>query len=67
MHMLNAQREWTVDDLRDMPEDGNRYEIIDGELCVSPSPIWRHQDAVAVLHRLLTDYLNVERVGHAFF
>ena len=66
MHMLNAQREWTVDDLQDMPDDGNRYEIIDGELFVSPSPIWRHQEAVYVLHRILTDYLKVERIGHAF-
>lgn len=67
MHMLKAQRQWTVDDLQDMPDDGNRYEIVDGELFVSPSPIWRHQDAVALLHRLLTDYLKVERIGHAFF
>ena len=67
MHMLNAQREWTVDDLQDMPDDGNRYEIIDGELFVSPSPILPHQEAIALLHRLLTDYLRVQRIGHAFF
>jgi len=67
MHMLKTQREWTVDDLQDLPDDGSRYEIIDGELFVSPSPIWRHQDAVALLHRLLTDYLKIERVGHTFF
>lgn len=65
MHMLNAQREWTVDDLQDMPDDGNRYEIIDGELFVSPSPIWRHQDAAYLLHRILTDYLRIHRIGHA--
>ena len=66
MHMFKAQREWTVDDLQDMPDDGNRYEIIDGELFASPSPIWRHQEAVFQLHHILTDYLGVERIGHAF-
>ena len=38
-------RIWTYDDLERMPlsVDGKRYEIIDGELVVSPSPSTRHQ------------------------
>jgi len=40
---------WVVDDLGDLPDDGNRYEIDDGSLLVSPPPgIW-HQDATAEL------------------
>lgn len=66
MHMLKAQREWTVDDLQDMPDDGNRYEIIDGELFVSPSPTLPHQEAAGLLYRMLAAYLAVERIGHAF-
>jgi len=30
---------WTVDDLMDLPEDGNRYELIEGNLLISP-PRW---------------------------
>lgn len=30
-------------DLQRMPDDGNRYELYDGELCVVPSPLLRHQ------------------------
>jgi len=34
---------WTTDDLDELPEDGHRYELIDGVLIVSPSPTSRHQ------------------------
>ena len=33
----------TADDLADFPEDGNRYEVIDGELFVTPAPLVSHQ------------------------
>ena len=36
-------RPFTVDDLEAMPDDGNRYELIDGTLLVSPAPGTRHQ------------------------
>lgn len=34
---------WTSRDLELLPEDGNRYEIIDGELYVAKQPDWQHQ------------------------
>ena len=37
-------RPFTVDDLEAMPDDGNRYELIDGMLLVSPAPNWAHQE-----------------------
>ncbi|HEY9230476.1 MAG TPA: Uma2 family endonuclease [Gemmatimonadaceae bacterium] len=64
--MPTLKRRWTVADLEDLPEDGNRYEIIDGELFVTPAPSFRHQAAVGELHRVLSDYLTRERVGYAF-
>lgn len=67
MHMLTVKREWTASDLQELPVDGNRYEVIDGELFVSPAPTLRHQEAVYQLHRRLADYLERHRVGHAFF
>ena len=36
-------RPFTVDDLEGIPDDGNRYELIDGMLHVSPCPVPRHQ------------------------
>ena len=64
--MPNLKRQWTVAERDELPDDRNRYEVIDGELFVSPAPSLRHQEAVIRLHRLLDDYLNRERIGHAF-
>jgi Uma2 family endonuclease len=36
---------FTVEDLDEMPDDGRRYELIDGLLVVSPAPRWQHQHA----------------------
>lgn len=39
----------TRDDLLEMPDDGHRYEIVDGALLVTPSPGYPHQAAVTEL------------------
>ncbi|HEX9031575.1 MAG TPA: Uma2 family endonuclease [Streptosporangiaceae bacterium] len=44
-----VSRPFTVEDLEDMPDDGRRYELIDGELLVSPAPGWSHQEASRAL------------------
>jgi Uma2 family endonuclease len=67
MHMAHAARVWTVDDLQHLPDDGNRYEIIDGELIVSPSPNMDHQEAIARLHLLLAPYVAAQGIGHVVF
>lgn len=46
-------RPFTVDDLADMPDDGRRYELIDGMLLVSPAPGWGHQEVAFALGILL--------------
>ena len=47
--------EWTVDDLETLPDDGLRYELLDGTLIVSPAPVPRHQRALLRLAILLTN------------
>jgi Uma2 family endonuclease len=41
-----ADRPWTIEDLDSMPNDGQRYELLQGELIVSPSPERAHQRLV---------------------
>jgi Uma2 family endonuclease len=46
-------RPFTVHDLEATPDDGNRYELLDGMLLVSPAPSFRHQKVVAQMVVLL--------------
>lgn len=46
---------WTVADLMAMPEDGYRYELVDGRLVVNPPPSPEHQGLSLNLARALQD------------
>ena len=65
MAMPAHPTEWTVDMVRALPEDGNRYEVIDGELFVTPAPSVFHQRAVLELALLVAPYLRAHRIGEA--
>lgn len=50
---LGSAGEFAVEDLERMPDDGRRYELLDGILLVSPAPgVW-HQEVVFALARAL--------------
>ena len=51
--LLTEERPFTVDDLDGIPDDGHRYELVDGMLFVSAAPGWLHQRAVVRLTTLL--------------
>ena len=57
--------DWTVERAHALPDDGNRYEVLDGELFVTPSPVWRHQGAVGLLHAPLLSHVLERRIGWA--
>lgn len=50
---LPRGRPLTREDLDAMPDDGHRYELLDGVLVVSPAPKAAHQLALGELHLLL--------------
>ena len=49
MTTIPVEDDFLADDLAELPDDGNRYELVDGLLPVSPAPTERHQRAVAEL------------------
>ena len=57
--------DWTVDEVLELPNDGSRYELVDGVLLVSPAPSWPHQVAVSHLMFLLQTWLNAHPIGIA--
>lgn len=56
---------WTVDDLELLPDDGNRYEIVDGELYVSKQPDMQHQIVCTKMASLLDLWSNQTQRGLA--
>lgn len=55
---------YTVDDLEQFPDDGNRYELLDGVLLVTPGPRLAHQVVVSRLAALLTVALQTPGYAH---
>ena len=67
MYMATARKLWTVEEVQALPSDGNRYEVIDGELLVSPAPILRHQKALRNLFLHVDAYCRRHSIGSVFF
>ncbi|MGH7626690.1 MAG: Uma2 family endonuclease [Gemmatimonadaceae bacterium] len=67
MGMAQATIRWTADMVRALPDDGKRYEVIDGELFVTPAPTWEHQAASRALFRLLDRYASEHALGAVFY
>lgn len=58
MGMPDLARHYTVDEVLAFPDDGNRYELVDGELLVTPAPSPIHQQVVTRLAARLASYLD---------
>lgn len=64
MSMVQAlEHYWTPDDVRALPDDGNRHECVDGMLIVTPAPNGLHQRAVALLWDHLSPYVRRHCLG----
>jgi Uma2 family endonuclease len=56
--MPDLVRRYTRQEVLQFPNDGKRYELVRGELLVSPPPALRHQIVVQRLFRELVEYLK---------
>src|SRR5512143_4008926 len=57
---------YTIRDLESFPDDGSRYELLDGVLLVTPAPAPIHQLVVSRVYRALVQYVHPASLAHFF-
>lgn len=60
------QGQWTYADWERLPDDGTRYEVIDGELYMSPPPAIPHQFSSNRLATGMTNHADAHQLGYVF-
>lgn len=65
MVMPATDTEWTANRALALPSDGQRYEVLDGALFVTPAPSWMHQSAIETLYPPLRAYVTANGLGWA--
>ncbi len=60
-----AQGSWTWEDYLRLPDDGQRYEIIEGVLYVAAAPTFAHQFSVSELFGELRSFVRAHKLGLA--
>ena len=58
---------YTAEQVRNFPDDGNRYETAHGELLVTPAPRREHQLVLARLYLAIANYLAVHGIEGALW
>lgn len=66
MPMAERIHKWTLRELHRLPDDGNKYELVRGELFVTPAPSREHEELAAVLGRMLDAYAAQHRLGRVY-
>ena len=61
-----AQGSWTYDDYAALPDDGQRYEIVNGVLVIAPAPTPEHQDIVLEIAAHLRTHIKLAGLGRVF-
>lgn len=66
MAMASHTAHWTIRDLDELPDDGNKYEVVRGDLFVTPAPTRGHETIANRLTTLLLPYVTRNRLGAIF-
>ena len=63
MAVAPQTKRWSLQELQRLPEDGNRYEVVRGELFVTPAPSFAHETIAEILHSILEPYVTAHALG----
>ena len=66
MHMATNIKRWTLEELHSLPDDGNKYELVRGQLFVTPPPNLEHETILARLSRILEPYVAAHDLGFVY-
>jgi Uma2 family endonuclease len=66
MHVATKTKVWTLEEVHSLPDDGNKYELVRGELFVTPAPAGIHETILARLSRILDPYVESQKLGLVF-
>ena len=64
--MATRLKVWTLKELHSLPDDGNKYELVRGELFVTPPPTDEHETIAARLTRLLDPFVAANDLGYVY-
>src|SRR5688572_16220406 len=64
---MSARAALTYEDYAALPDDGRRYELLDGELSVTPAPGSAHQIILANLFRVVDAHVRAHDLGLVLF
>ena len=66
MGMATQTSSWTLAELHRLPDDGNKYELVYGELFVTPPPSPSHEEIIAILLPLVIRYVERWKLGRVY-
>jgi len=66
MAMAAQTKQWTIEEAHSLPDDGNKYEVVRGELFVTPPPSDDHETITARLTRILDPFVAANSLGMVY-
>jgi Uma2 family endonuclease len=64
--VVEKKKKYTYEDYVNMSDD-KRYELIEGELLMTPSPVPKHQRVLRELEFILKKFVSEKNLGEIFF
>ncbi len=66
MPVATKTKVWTLEEVHSLPDDGNKYELVRGDLFVTPPPGGTHETILVRLSRILDPYVEGQELGFVF-